>query len=265
MDILFTRTKSLGYPLPATVVSMAAHGTVLSFRRERPFVIQSRRRDFLSSSIDVVVTCGGGANRRVGMIDVLLFAGIGILPFSRKVPTRIVSCLSPAVRGLGFRRGGRGPVVRLGFGKGRRVMLGGPVRLGGCLSSKAMGKVVAFALTRRILGSKNCLGISRMRGPFGGRVMDALVHFFVSKGVGGGNNVLVFSARCPRLLGRCSHGSDVFVAEGESKVATRGLSGVLGEGSVGGDSTCRDKFLRKAAPACRTCVRLGGDVTTSLG
>lgn len=243
---------------------MAAQGTVLSFSKERPIVVESRRRDFLSSSIDVVVTFGGGAKRRVGMIDLLLFAGMGVLPFSSNVPSRMVSCLSPAVRGLCFRRGGRGPIVRLGFGKGRRVILGGPMRLGGCLSSKAMGKVVAFALTRRILERNNYLIISRVRGRFGGRVMDALVHFFVSKGLGGGKKVLVFSARCPRLLSRCSHGSDVFVAEGESKVATRGLSGVLGEGSVGGDSTCRDKFLRKAAPTCRTCVRLGGDVTTSL-
>ncbi len=237
---------------------------LLDFAGKDPVMIRSGQEDFLSDDVSIMIARNKRTGENIGVVNLLQFTNVNVLPFSDNIPEEVITYLDPTVERLQFDEKDQKTVIRLKFRGKEEIVMNDPIQLNNYLSSGTVKGIITFTLAQEVLQKGGYIVVDEIENHFNKEIVTTLMRFFMDTRLNKNGGVLIFSTHYPELLDEYDRNDSIFIIRNRNGITVENLSTILKRNDIKKSDAYQSGFLEGTTPMYEAYMRLKKSMAAAL-
>ena len=237
---------------------------LLDFAGKDPVMIRSGQEDFLSDDVSIMIARNKRTGENIGVVNLLQFTNVNVLPFSDNIPEEVITYLDPTVERLRFDEKDQKTVIRLKFRGKEEIVMNDPIQLNNYLSSGTVKGIITFTLAQEVLQKGGYIVVDEIENHFNKEIVTTLMRFFMDTRLNKNGGVLIFSTHYPELLDEYDRNDSIFIIRNRNGITVENLSTILKRNDIKKSDAYQSGFLEGTTPMYEAYMRLKKSMAAAL-
>ena len=237
---------------------------LLDFAGKDPVMIRSGQEDFLSDDVSIMIARNKRTGENIGVVNLLQFTNVNVLPFSDNIPEEVITYLDPTVERLQFDEKDQKTVIRLKFRGKEEIVMNDPIQLNNYLSSGTVKGIITFTLAQEVLQKGGYIVVDEIENHFNKEIVTTLMRFFMDTRLNKNGGALIFSTHYPELLDEYDRNDSIFIIRNRNGITVENLSTILKRNDIKKSDAYQSGFLEGTTPMYEAYMRLKKSMAAAL-
>ena len=265
-----TKTEGIVYSIVSEKIwskpadTIVTRKAMLDFDGEEPVMVRSGKEDFLSDDVSIMIARNKKTGENLGIVNLLLFTNINVLPFSEDIPAEVITYLDPTVEYLHLEEKNKKTVIRLKFKEKEEIVLNNPIELNNYLSSGTIKGMITFTLAQEVLQNGGYIIVDEIENHFNKEIVTTLMRFFMDSKLNKNGGTLIFSTHYPELLDEYDRNDSIFITRNRNGITVENLCTILKRNDIKKSDAYQSGFLEGTTPMYEAYMQLKKSIAATL-